>query len=52
MKQKDPRATVVLQNAKQLLGAQVSKLRSDEARRMFVQNVPWRRAIYELADQG
>ncbi len=52
VKQKDPRATVVLQNAKQLLDAQVSKLRSDEARRMFVQNVPWRRAIHEIVAQG
>ena len=48
IKQEDTRATVVLQNAKQLLDTQVSKLRSDEARRMFVQNVPWRRAINEL----
>ena len=48
IKRKDPRVTVVLQNAKQLLNTQVSKLRSDEARRMFVQNVPWRRAIHEL----
>jgi len=50
-KQKDPRAGVVLQNAKQLLNAQVSKLKSDQARRMFVENVPWRRAINELSVQ-
>ena len=50
-KQKDPRAGVVLQNAKQLLNAQVSKLKSDQARRMFVENVPWRRAINELRVQ-
>lgn len=42
---KDPRSTVVLQNAIQLLDAQVSKLRSEEARRMYVENVPWRRAL-------
>jgi len=48
---KDPRAGLVLQNANQLLNAQVSKLRSDEARRMFVENVPWRRVIAEAANE-
>jgi predicted ATPase/class 3 adenylate cyclase len=51
-KTKDPRASRVLQNAKQLLNAQVSKLRSQEARQMFVENVPWRRALQRLIDQG
>jgi tetratricopeptide (TPR) repeat protein len=48
-KTKDPRIPVVLQYANQLLEAQVSKLRSEEARRMFVENVPWRRTIRQLA---
>jgi predicted ATPase/class 3 adenylate cyclase len=48
-KTKDPRVPVVLQYAIQLLEAQVSKLRSEEARRMFVENVPWRRTIWQLA---
>ncbi len=48
-KTKDPRTAVVLQYANQLLEAQVSKLRSEEARRMFVENVPWRHAIQQLA---
>jgi tetratricopeptide (TPR) repeat protein len=48
-KTKDPRRPVFLLYAKQLLEAQVSKLRSEEARRMFVENVPWRRTIYQLA---
>jgi tetratricopeptide (TPR) repeat protein len=48
-KAKDPRALVVLQYASQLLEAQVSKLRSEESRRVFVENVPWRSAIWELA---
>jgi predicted ATPase/class 3 adenylate cyclase len=41
----DPRAPVVLKNAAELMNGQVSKLHSDEARRMFVENVPWRRAL-------
>ncbi len=48
-KTKDPRRQIVLQYANQLLEAQVSKLRSEEARRMFVENVPWRRTIQQLA---
>jgi tetratricopeptide (TPR) repeat protein len=48
-KTKDPRVPVVLQYAIQLLEAQVSKLHSEEARRMFVENVPWRRTIWQLA---
>ncbi len=48
-KKKDPRAQVVLQNANNLLSIQVAKLRSNEARLMFVDNVPWRRAIAEAA---
>jgi HEAT repeat protein len=46
---KDPRATTVLQNAIQLLNTQVSKLRSEDARRMYVENVPWRRAFWQIA---
>jgi len=42
---RDPRAQSVLQNAIELLDKQVSKLRSDEAQRTFVENVPWRRAL-------
>ena len=42
---KDPRSSLVLQNAKSLMDAQVSKLNTEEARRMFIENVPWRRAL-------
>jgi tetratricopeptide (TPR) repeat protein len=48
---KDPRATTVLQNAVQLLNTQVSKLRSEDARRMYVENVAWRRAIQNVAGE-
>jgi len=46
---KDPRAAIVLQNAIQLLNTQVAKLSSEDSRRMYVENVPWRRAIHQAA---
>jgi predicted ATPase/class 3 adenylate cyclase len=52
LESRDPRATLVLQNAVRLLDAQVSKLRSKDARRMYVENVPWRRALYRAAKQN
>jgi hypothetical protein len=42
---KDPRAKSVLQTAKQILGGQVSLLKDESSRAMYVQNVPWRKAI-------
>ncbi len=48
---KDPRVSVVLQNAIQLLNTQVSKLRSEDARRMYVENVPWRHEILQAAKE-
>jgi hypothetical protein len=42
---KDPRAKSVLQIAKQILGGQVSLLKDESSRAMYVQNVPWRKAI-------
>ncbi len=50
-KTKDPRTSLVLRNANELLEAQVSKLRSQEARQMFVENVPWRRALQQLMNE-
>jgi tetratricopeptide (TPR) repeat protein len=41
----DPRATRILDTARQLLDTQVSKINNEQARRTFVENVPWRRAI-------
>jgi class 3 adenylate cyclase/tetratricopeptide (TPR) repeat protein len=43
----DPRSQTVLHSAVQLLEAQVSKLRSEESRRIYVENVPWRNAILQ-----
>jgi len=41
----DPRAHVILKDAVALLEAQVSNFRSEEARHMYVNNVPWRLSI-------
>ena len=41
----DPRSNQILDTAKQLLDEQVSKIKDEESRRMYVDNVPWRRAI-------
>ncbi|HSB00588.1 MAG TPA: tetratricopeptide repeat protein, partial [Anaerolineales bacterium] len=44
-KVQDPRSRTLLRSAAQLLETQVSKLREEGARQMFVENVPWRLAI-------
>ena len=44
---KDPRGSSILQTAKQILDGQVSLLKDELSRRMYVQNVPWRKAIQE-----
>jgi tetratricopeptide (TPR) repeat protein len=44
-KMKDPRSGIVLRNAIQLLNAQVSKFKDEHAQSMYVEDVPWRRAI-------
>ncbi len=50
---KDLRSRVVLKRAVQLLEAQVSKLQSPEDSRQFVENVPWRWKIQQMAkEQG
>jgi predicted ATPase len=47
--QKDPRAQQVLQAAAQLLRTQVSTFVDEAARRAFIENFPWRRALHEAA---
>jgi tetratricopeptide (TPR) repeat protein len=44
--QKDPRAQQILQSAKQMLEAQVSNFKDEQARKLFVENFPWRQALY------
>jgi tetratricopeptide (TPR) repeat protein len=43
---RDSRFTAILQSAEELLETQVLKLRDEEARRKFIENVPWRLAIH------
>jgi len=45
-KAQDPRSQTVLHAAAELLEAQVLKLRDENSRKIFVENVPWRLAIY------
>ncbi|MDX1377706.1 MAG: tetratricopeptide repeat protein [Anaerolineales bacterium] len=45
--QHDPRAKQILQNAKELLTAQVRGFSSDSDRQRYIQKIPWRRAIWE-----
>jgi predicted ATPase len=44
--QKDPRAQQILQTAKQMLEAQISNFKDEQARKLFVENFPWRQALY------
>jgi len=44
-KKQDPRSKEVLQTAMNLLEAQVSKFKDETARKRYVENIPWRRAI-------
>ena len=44
--QKDPRAQRILQIANQMLASQVSKLKDERSRQMFIENFPWRWALY------
>ncbi|HSL45615.1 MAG TPA: tetratricopeptide repeat protein [Anaerolineales bacterium] len=45
----DPRSRQVLQTAIQLLKTQLSKLGDDMTRTNYIENIPWRRAIWNLA---
>jgi hypothetical protein len=48
-RQQDARAQQVLQSAIQLLEARLSKFNDEQSRRMYVENVPWRLALYQAA---
>ncbi len=47
--QKDPRARQVLLSANQLLEMQVSKFNDERIRKAFIENFPWRQAIFSAA---
>jgi len=44
----DARASTVLQTAVQLLEEQSSKINNEQSRRIYIENVPWRRAIEQV----
>lgn len=44
---RDPRSRQVLQQAKQLLVSQVSKFKSETERKRYIENIPWRRALWD-----
>jgi len=50
----DPRSVQILNKAMELLEAQLLKINDEKARRMYIENVPWRRAIESawLAKKG
>jgi len=50
----DPRSIQILNRAMELLEAQVSKINDEKSRRMYIENVPWRRAVENawLAKKG
>jgi len=50
-KTKDPRSKQVLQTAISLVETQVLKFNDDVARDRYIQNIPWRRAIWNLAEE-
>jgi predicted ATPase len=45
--QHDPRSKQILQKAKELLDVQVRNFSNDSDRRRYVENIPWRRAIWD-----
>jgi tetratricopeptide (TPR) repeat protein len=48
-KKQDPRATQVLQDAMQMLEAQLANLKDERSRELYVENVPWRSALKDAA---
>ncbi len=50
--QGDSRSETVLHIARKMLDAQLSKFPSDDARRMYVENVPWRLGVLRASNAG
>jgi tetratricopeptide (TPR) repeat protein len=48
-KKQDPRSRQVLQSAMNLLEAQASNFKDEPARRRYIENIPWHRAIRDMA---
>jgi len=49
LRKEDPRSTQILQKAKEILDSQVSKFSDEADRKRYVENIPWRRAIWVSA---
>lgn len=52
VKKQDPRAARVLQDAIQMLEAQLARLNDERSRQMYVENVPWRLALRNVASKN
>ncbi len=46
----DPRSKTILGIARKMLAVQLSKFQDEEARRMYIENVPWRLAVQRASD--
>lgn len=51
-KRQDPRAVQVLQAAIQMLDAQTSKIKEERSRAVYIENVPWRLALWQAAKEA
>jgi len=49
VKKEDPRSRHVLQSAMDMLESQVSNFSDDDARKRYVENIPWRKALRDAA---
>jgi predicted ATPase len=50
-RQQDPRLIQVLQTANQLLETRSSRIQDEQARKMYIENVPWRHALKQAAKE-
>ena len=51
-KKKDPRSAKILRQAKNLLEAQASKFSNEGDRQSYVENIPWRRVVWNAVTTG
>lgn len=51
-KKQDPRSARILQDATQMLEAQLARLKDDRSRQMYIENVPWRLALRNAASKS
>jgi tetratricopeptide (TPR) repeat protein len=48
--QKDPRTKQVLQSAKKMLETQISMIKNERSRELFIRNFPWRLALQKVVE--